>query len=92
MDLALKRHPFLVTGLAPLIPHLVGSAFNIWYNLTVIDTVDVASRIEALNKTLGTLLLVSKATRTAMRQAAVLRELPPHPVKGVAEPVAVYTT
>jgi adenylate cyclase len=37
MDAALKRHPLLVTALAPLIPHLVGSAFNIWYNMTVID-------------------------------------------------------
>ena len=37
MDAALKRHPLLVTALAPLIPHLLGSAFNIWYNMTVID-------------------------------------------------------
>ena len=37
MDVALKRHPLLVTALAPLIPHLLGSAFNIWYNMTVID-------------------------------------------------------
>jgi adenylate cyclase len=37
MDAALKRHPLRVTAFAPLIPHLVGSAFNIWYNMTVID-------------------------------------------------------
>lgn len=37
MDAALKRHSLLVTAFAPLIPHLVGSAFNIWYNITVID-------------------------------------------------------
>ena len=42
MDAALKRHPLLVTALAPLIPHLVGSAFNIWYNMTVIDPLLVA--------------------------------------------------
>jgi adenylate cyclase len=37
MDAALKRHPLLVIALAPLVPHLLGSAFNIWYNMTVID-------------------------------------------------------
>jgi hypothetical protein len=43
MDAALNRerpvvrHPFLVTALAPLIPHLLGSIFNIWYNIVIID-------------------------------------------------------
>jgi len=46
MDVALKRHPFLVTALAPLIPHLVGSAFNIWYNMTVIDPLLVAAGLK----------------------------------------------
>ena len=43
MDAALKRHPVLVTALAPLIPHLVGSAFNIWYNIRVIDPLLLAA-------------------------------------------------
>lgn len=46
MDPALKRHPFLVTALAPLIPHLLGSAFNIWYNMTVIDPLLVAAGLK----------------------------------------------
>jgi adenylate cyclase len=46
MDAALKRHPLLVTALAPLIPHLVGSAFNIWYNMTVIDPLLVAAGLK----------------------------------------------
>jgi adenylate cyclase len=55
------------------------------------NTVNVASRIEALNKTLGTSLLVSKETRDALREAIELRELPPQLVKGVEQPVAVFT-
>jgi adenylate cyclase len=55
------------------------------------NTVNVASRIEALNKTLGTSLLVSKETREAMRKGIELRELPPQSVKGVDQPVAVFT-
>jgi len=33
----LLRHPLLVTALAPLIPHVLGSVFNIWYNMVIID-------------------------------------------------------
>jgi adenylate cyclase len=30
-------HPLLLTGIAPLVPILIGSAVNIWYNLTHIE-------------------------------------------------------
>ena len=46
MDAPLKRHPFLVTALAPLIPHLLGGAFNLWYNMTVIDPLLVAAGLK----------------------------------------------
>src|SRR5438105_3434310 len=46
MDAALKRHPLLVTALAPVIPHLLGSAFNIWYNMTVIDPLLIAAGLK----------------------------------------------
>ena len=55
------------------------------------NTVNVASRIEALNKTLNTSLLLSKDTRDALQGAADLRELPPQPVKGVDHPVKIFT-
>jgi adenylate cyclase len=55
------------------------------------NTVNVASRIEALNKTLGTSLLISKTTRDALRRSTSLRALPPQPVKGVDELVEVFT-
>lgn len=55
------------------------------------NTVNVASRIEALNKTLGTSLLLSKDTHGALHRAADLRELPPQPVKGVDGLVQVFT-
>src|SRR2546430_17057574 len=46
MDAALKRHPLLVTALAPLIPHLLGSAFNIWYNMMVVDPLLIAAGLK----------------------------------------------
>jgi adenylate cyclase len=55
------------------------------------NTVNVASRIEALNKTLGTSLLMSRATRDALQRPPALQALPPQPVKGVDEPVEIFT-
>ena len=55
------------------------------------NTVNVASRIEALNKTLNTSLLVSKTTRDALHEKSALRALPPQPVKGVDQPVEIFT-
>lgn len=40
MDTALRvppRRALLITALAPVVPQLLGSAFNIWYNLTVVE-------------------------------------------------------
>jgi len=55
------------------------------------NTVNVASRIEGLNKTLDTTLLISKTTRDALRRPTSLRALPPQPVKGVEQPVEIFT-
>ncbi|HEY2124371.1 MAG TPA: adenylate/guanylate cyclase domain-containing protein [Chthoniobacterales bacterium] len=55
------------------------------------NTVNVASRIEALNKVVGTSLLLSKATRDALQRPSGLRALPPQEVKGVDEPVEIFT-
>ncbi|HEV2046478.1 MAG TPA: adenylate/guanylate cyclase domain-containing protein, partial [Chthoniobacterales bacterium] len=55
------------------------------------NTVNVASRIEGLNKTLDTTLLISKATRDALQRPASLRALPPQPVKGVEQLVEIFT-
>lgn len=55
------------------------------------NTVNVASRIEGLNKTLGTSLLLSKATKDHLARPIRLRALPPQQVKGVDAPVEVFT-
>jgi len=55
------------------------------------DTVNVASRIEGENKTFGTQLLMSEVTCRLVRER-VVAELAGHAhLKGVAEPVAVFS-
>lgn len=55
------------------------------------NTVNVASRIEALNKRVRTSLLISKATRDALRRQISLRALPLQAVEGVAQPLEIFT-
>ena len=55
------------------------------------STVNIASRIEALNKTLGTTLLLSRATRNALRQPLALRALPLQCIEGVERPLEIFT-
>ena len=55
------------------------------------STVNIASRIEALNKTLGTTLLLSRATRDALRQPLTLRALPVQCIEGIERPLETFT-
>jgi class 3 adenylate cyclase len=54
------------------------------------DPVNVASRVEALTKEVGHSVLVSVATRKLCTQPHEWIELPPHPIRGLAEPLVTY--
>jgi adenylate cyclase len=54
------------------------------------DTVNVASRIEGLTKSVGTPVLVSKATRDQAAPGFEWQPVPPVAVKGKAEPVECF--
>jgi adenylate cyclase len=57
----------------------------------LLPTVNVASRIEALNKMMGTTLLFGKATRDALKRPVSLRSVPRQTVEGVEEPLELFT-
>ncbi len=53
------------------------------------DPVNVSSRIELLNKSLGTWILVSERTHRSSGLSGG-RALPPETVKGIDEPLQVF--
>ena len=73
-------------------PMLVGNmGSSRRFNFTIMgDNVNLASRLEQLNKTFGTRLIVSETTHQAARYRVVARELDLIRVKGKTKPVKIY--
>jgi adenylate cyclase len=75
------------TGLA--LAGNLGSTFR--FDYTVVGaTVNLASRLEALNKTLGTEILISESTRKNLGDHIPLRSLGRFQIRGLAQPVRVF--
>jgi adenylate cyclase len=68
----------------------IGSPDRLSYTL-VGDTVNLASRLQDLNKDMGTEVILSGATKARLGAPLALTPLPPQMVKGRSQSVDVYT-
>jgi adenylate cyclase len=92
--LAKQGYPTLSHGIGihtgEVVAANIGSPDRLSYTL-VGDTVNLASRLQDLNKDLGTEVILSGSTRSRMEAGIALKELPPQHVKGKSRQVEVYT-
>lgn len=93
-DLAERGYPALSHGIGihtgEVVAANIGSPDRLSYAL-VGDTVNLASRLQDLNKEFGTQIIMSAATGTRLNGDVKLHPLPPTKIKGKAEIVEIFS-
>jgi adenylate cyclase len=94
LELAESGHPPLSHGIGihtgEVVAANIGSPDRLSYAL-VGDTVNLASRLQGLNKEFGTDIILSATTGERLENGYPLKKLPDQKVKGIRRDVAIYT-
>jgi len=67
----------------------IGGGDRLTYSL-VGDTVNLASRLQGLNKQFGTKILISGETLAEIDESVPVKQMPPTPIKGKSKPVDIF--
>ncbi len=93
-DLKARGFPLLSHGIGihtgEVVAANIGSPSRLSYAL-VGDTVNLASRLQSLNKEFDTEIIISKATRERLDSGYPFKQLPPQRVKGKSHEVEIFT-
>jgi class 3 adenylate cyclase len=93
LDLANQGFPLLRHGIGlhtgKVVAANIGSTQRLSYAL-VGETVNIASRIQELNKDFDSDILISDAVRQGLERCIEMHPLPPVPVKGILEPLNLF--
>ena len=93
-ELRQAGHPGLAHGIGintgQVVAANIGSPDRLSYTLMG-DTVNVASRLQQLNKEFNTEIIISGATRSRLNKEFPLEELPPTRVKGKSEAISIFS-
>jgi len=68
----------------------IGGGDRVSYSL-IGDTVNLASRLQGLNKQFGTEIIISAQTSAGMDKDIRVKQLPPTPIKGKTKKVDIFT-
>ncbi|OQY50629.1 MAG: hypothetical protein B6240_01300 [Desulfobacteraceae bacterium 4572_87] len=93
-SLARQEYPLLKHGIGihtgPVLAGNIGGGDRVSYSMMG-DTVNIASRLQGLNKKFGTEIIISDQTRAGIGKDIPVKQLPTTPIKGKSKRIDIFS-